>query len=113
MKKVRIFLVIIMFMGVLAVMAQSSETPGVDRRQRHQRARIREGVGSGELTRKEAAVSRRDQRKVRRTERRAKADGEVTKKERAVIHHKQNKASRKLRRNKHDEQQRPATTGTN
>jgi hypothetical protein len=47
MKKVRIFLVIIMFMGVLAVMAQSSETPGVDRRQRHQRARIREGVGSG------------------------------------------------------------------
>jgi hypothetical protein len=114
MKKIRIFLTVIMFMGVLSVMAQTSETrtetPGVDRRERHQRARIREGVREGELTRQEAAQSRRDQRRVHRTEKRAKADGEVTKKERAEIHRKQNRSSRQLRRNKHDDQQRSSAT---
>ena len=107
MKKVRILVAIILFVGVMGAMAQTTETPVVDKRQRAQRSRIREGVASGELTRGEAAQSRSDQRKVRRTERRAKADGEVTKGEQARITRKQNKASRKLRSNKHDSQQRP------
>lgn len=108
MKSIRFFLAMIMFMGVLSVMAQSAETPRADQREQNQRARIREGERSGELTRRESARARRDQREIRRTEKRAKADGEVTKKEKAVIEHKQDKASRKLRRNKHDVQERPS-----
>ena len=108
MKKIRFILSLVMLIGTLGVVAQSTETPVVDQRQRNQRARIREGAKSGELTRKETVKSRGDQRRVRRTERRAKADGEVTTGERARIQRKQNKASRGLRRNKHDDQQRPA-----
>jgi uncharacterized membrane protein YebE (DUF533 family) len=107
MKKIRFILVLAMFIGALTAMAQSTETPVVDQRQRNQRARIREGAASGELTRQEAVKARHDQRQVRRTERRAKADGDVTNRERARIQHKQNKASRSLRRNKHDDQQQP------
>lgn len=108
MKPIKFFLVIIMFMGVLTAMAQSSETPRADQRQQNQRARIREGERSGELTRQESVRARKDQREIRRTEKRAKADGELTRNEKAVIEHKQNKASRKIRRNKHDAQERPS-----
>jgi uncharacterized membrane protein YebE (DUF533 family) len=105
MKKIATLLSLLTFLGVLGAQAQS--TPIVDERQENQRDRIKQGVVSGELTRKEAAEAREDQRKVRRSERRAKADGEVTAKERARIHRKQNQASRELRRNKHDGQDRP------
>jgi hypothetical protein len=107
MKKLLILLPLMILMGILSASAQS-ETPVVDKRQKVQRARVREGVTSGELTRTEAAKARHDQRKVRRTERRAKADGEVTDQEKARIQRKQNKASRSLRRNKNDDQTRPA-----
>ena len=109
MKTIRILIMLTMFLGVIDVMAQNSSTPVVDGRERHQRHRIREGVATGELTRRETVKARHDQRTIRRTERRAKADGKVTKKEKAVLTHKQNKASRSLRRNKHDDQQRPGT----
>jgi hypothetical protein len=106
MKKLLILLPMLLLLGILSVSAQS-ETPVVDKRQRVQRARVREGVASGELTRPEAAKARHDQRRVRRTERRVKADGQVTDQERARLQHKQNKASRSLRRNKNDAQTRP------
>lgn len=106
MKSIRFFLTIAFFMGVMTVMAQSNETPRADERQQNQRARIRDGVKDGELTRRETARARKDQREIRRTEKRAKADGKVTKKEKAIIEHKQDKASRKIRRNKHDAQER-------
>ncbi|RAV98275.1 hypothetical protein DQQ10_24305 [Pseudochryseolinea flava] len=93
----------------MTVLAQSTETPVIDQRQKVQRARIRSGAASGELTRRETVKARSDQRRIRRTERRAKADGEMTTEERARIQRKQNKASRSLRRNKQDDQQRPGT----
>ncbi len=113
MKTIRILLMATMLMGFVNVMAQSNSTPVVDQRERNQRHRIREGVASGELTRREAAKARHDQRSIRRSERRAKADGTVTKKERVNLQRKENRASRSLRRNKHDDQQRTTTTGTN
>jgi hypothetical protein len=79
-------------------------TPVVNQRQQNQRARIREGRVSGELTRKETARLRAEQRHIRRTERRAKADGTVTSGERAKITRKQNRASRDIRRQKSDPQ---------
>jgi hypothetical protein len=100
MKKLVALLIPIAFMIVMQVNAQS--TPSVDQRQHHQHARIRHGLASGELTRREAAHAAHDQRHIRRAERRVKADGHVTRRERARLHHKQNRASRELRRNKHD-----------
>jgi hypothetical protein len=104
MKKLVALLIPIAFMIVMQVNAQS--TPSVDQRQHHQHARIRHGLASGELTRREAAHAAHDQRHIRRAERRVKADGHVTRRERARLHHKQNRASRELRRNKHDAQSR-------
>ena len=104
MKKLVALLIPIAFMIVMQVNAQS--TPSVDQRQHHQHARIRHGLASGELTRREAAHAAHDQRHIRRAERRVKADGHVTRRERARLHHKQNRASRELRRNKHDAQTR-------
>ena len=109
MKQIRFILALVMFIGTLSVMAQNTETPVVDQRQRNQRARIREGAASGELTHREAAKARGDQRRIRRTERRAKSDGQVTTDERTRIQRKQNRASRSLRRNKHDDQQKQGT----
>ena len=79
-------------------------TPVVTRRQVRQQARIKQGVKSGELTKKEAAQLEHEQGKIRRTKRRAKADGVVTRKERAHLQHEQNKASRDIYRKKHNAQ---------
>jgi hypothetical protein len=106
MKKIVALLSFITLMGIFNAQAQD-KTPVVDKRQENQHDRIKQGVASGELTRKEAAEARQDQRQIRRSERRAKADGDVTAKERARLQRKQNKASRELRREKHDAQDRP------
>ena len=106
MKKLVALLIPIAFMAIMQANAQC--TPRVDQRQHHQHARIRYGLASGELTRREAAHAIHDQRHIRRTERQIKADGHVTRRERARLHHQQNQASRELRRNKHDAQTRAA-----
>lgn len=104
MKHTIIVLLLTAFAGIAH--AQSS-TPRIDHRQENQRDRIRQGVSSGELTRRETVHAVRDQRHIHRMERRAKADGTVTCRERARIHHEQNRANRSLRHNKHDAQARP------
>jgi hypothetical protein len=104
MKNFMFIAIILMVLGSQAVMAQ--QTPVADGRQKAQRARIAQGVGSGEVTRAEAKRLRAEQRHIRRVERRAKADGEVTTQERAKISRKQNRASRDIRRQKHDGQDR-------
>jgi len=93
-----IFLLICIAFGTL--MEGNAQTPVVDQRQQVQKARIADGVASGELSRQETKQSVRDQRRIRRTERRAKSDGAVTAGEKANLQRKQNKASRQLRRNK-------------
>lgn len=105
MKKIILLASMLILLAVGMVNAQ--QTPVVDGRQHAQRARIREGVTSGEVTRPEARRLRTEQRSIRRTERRAKADGEVTTREKARIQRKQNRANRDIRRQKHDAQTRP------
>lgn len=94
-----------LFAGLGEIYAQ--QTPVVNQRQQNQRARIRQGVKSGELTKVETKEAVKDQRHIRRAERRAKADGVVTGREKARLSRKQNQASRELRRNKNDAQSRP------
>jgi len=108
MRKLVALLIPIALTVVMQVNAQT--TPRVDQRQHHQHARVRHGVASGELTRREAANAIHDQRHIRRAERRIKADGHPDnyrdRRERARLHRQQNQASRELRRNKHDVQTR-------
>ncbi len=82
------------------------KTPVVTQRQANQRARIRQGVKSGELTPGEAAKLRSEQRSIRAEKQAAKADGKVTPAERRELRHDQNKASRDIYRLKHNARQR-------
>lgn len=98
MKKEFLTFVSVFTFGLGAAIAQ--ETPRADNRQENQKARIVDGVKSGELSAAETANVAKDQREVRRMERRAKADGQVTAKEKLRIEKKQDRASRKLARKK-------------
>ncbi|MGE0762380.1 MAG: hypothetical protein AB7N80_03780 [Bdellovibrionales bacterium] len=85
---------------------QASLADRADRRQVHQRARIADGVKSGELTRGEAKKLRAGERHVRRLERRAESDGSVTANEAARIEGAQDRQSERIYNEKHDEQKR-------
>ena len=82
-------------------------TPVIDDRQKHQKQRIKQGVNSGELTKKETKRLVKGQAELRRMERRAKADGIVTNHEHFRLHNKANTESAKIANNKHDKQKRP------
>ena len=83
-----------------------ADTPVLDQRQQNQRARIVEGVRSGELTRPEARRLIKGERRLHRHERRAKRDGDVTARERARLHREANRMSKRIGRQKHDGQTR-------
>jgi hypothetical protein len=86
--------------------AAFADTPLVDQRQAEQRARINEGVASGELTRREAAGLRAEQAHVRHEEREAKADGVVTRRERRHLQRELDRSGADIREQKHDAQER-------
>jgi len=78
----------------------------VDRREQAQRARIRQGVRSGELTRNETRRLAQQEARIRVAERKAKSDGEITKKEARKLDRVLDKASRNIHRQKNDRQDR-------
>jgi hypothetical protein len=71
-------------------------------RQATQEARIREGVLSKQLTRKEAAILEREQRRIRIEKRMAKIDGKISPPERKFLNREQNRASKHIERLKND-----------
>jgi hypothetical protein len=80
---------------------------GINERERNQQQRIRQGVRSGELTRREALRLEREQAQIRFAEARARrSGGEFTLRERARIQRELNQSSRHIRRQKHDRQDR-------
>jgi hypothetical protein len=79
----------------------------VNEREHNQQQRIRQGVRSGELTRREALRLEREQARIRLAEARARRSGsEFTLRERARIQRELNQSSRHIRRQKHDRQDR-------
>jgi hypothetical protein len=94
--------------GVAGESFAGTRDPGVNARQANQRARIQQGVRSGELTRRETRRAVESQRDIRQLERAYKSDGKLTGAERADLHHEQNQASRQIYNQKHDAQARPA-----
>ena len=82
-------------------------TPRVDHRQAMQRARIRDGIRSGQLAPREAMRLRAGQRHVARVERRFEADGRMTLRERARLERLQDRQNRAIWRLKHNARVRP------
>ena len=88
---------------VLAVPAfAGTKSPGVDKRERHQKQRITQGVRSGALTKEEARALRQEQRAIRQKEREMKSDGVLTREERKELHQDLNEASQNIHEEKHD-----------
>lgn len=100
--------------GVFATISTSyadvprrTRDPGVNARQHHQQHRIREGVRSGELTRRETARLAEGQRDIRQLERAYRSDGTLTRVERRDLQRELNQQSRAIYRQKHDDHARP------
>ena len=102
MKKLQLGGLVLLLLCMTGLTFAQISTPQVDAREREQRARIRQGVRSGELTAGEAARLKRQQAKIRKDEKRAKADGKVTRAERNKLTREQNRASRTIHRKKHN-----------
>lgn len=85
-------------------LAASAQTPALNATQRNERARIRQGVRSGELTRPEAARMRGREAGITAEKRAARADGIVTRGERRDIRHDEKSTSRAIYHQKHDSQ---------
>jgi uncharacterized membrane protein YebE (DUF533 family) len=79
-----------------------SNTPIVDKREKRQQKRIKDGLRNGSLTKKEALRLEVEQARIRNMERKAKADGVVTFKERAKLQRELNQSSRHIRNKKHN-----------
>ena len=98
--------------GVLGVAGLSqadagTRDPRVNARQQNQHQRVKQGVRSGELTRRETGALAHEQRDIRQLEREYKSDGTLTRSERVDLHQEQNQASRHIYNQKHDAQDRP------
>jgi len=75
----------------------------VDRRVSNQRARIRDGWKSGELSRGEFKRLRRDQKQIARMDRHFGSDGRYTKRERKKLSNALDRSSRRVYRAKHND----------
>ena len=106
MKKILLTLIITGLFGIFTADADAQRTPRVDQRQSNQKYRTRQGVRSGELTRREAKSIRRSTKRVNRYEKRAKSDGTVTRRERVRLNRMENRNSRKIYRKKHNRRDR-------
>lgn len=98
--KTRILLLVALAMTMFAT--ASFAHGRIDNRQVRQRARIHQGVRSGELTRQEARRLRVGQRHVARMEQRAERDGRLSAAERCRIERAQDLQSRRIYRLKHN-----------
>lgn len=103
MKRMHVMLLVaFLATAVTGVASAQAGTPGVDRRELRQRARIHQGWQSGALRRGERARLNAGQRHVHRMERRIKRDGVVTRGERHRMHRTLDRQSRIIYRLKHN-----------
>lgn len=87
--------------------ATVANKPGINKVEKREQARIRQGIRSGELTRAEAARLEAEQARIRVYERYNRMDGgKLTQKERAQLNRQLHQASRHIYQQKHDSQDR-------
>jgi hypothetical protein len=108
----RFFIAVVMIGGILPMtgLAQGDgyrRHGSINRREHYQRERIRDGIRSGELTRREANRLINQQRRIESYERRSRLDdGRLDWQERRRLHQMLNRSSRNISREKHDGQDR-------
>jgi hypothetical protein len=96
-----IFAVIITIILSAPVLAQT-QTPVINEKQKTQQERIKQGIKSGELTKKETKKLEAEQKAIQKDKKLAKADGKVTPVEKKTIIKDQNKASKDIYKLKHN-----------
>ena len=92
----------ILTLGVGIILVNQAKAGVVDDRRHNQKLRIRHGVITGELTRGEARVLKKEQRRIHRKLKKAWADGQMSRREWRRIERMQNRASRHIYRLKHN-----------
>jgi hypothetical protein len=90
--KILAIVIVMVSLGVASAQAQTK----VKARLTTQRARIAEGVNSGDLNRRETAKIVGQQQRVRKAERVAKRDGVVTGQEKLQLNRMQSRASKNI-----------------
>ncbi|HYV04975.1 MAG TPA: hypothetical protein VFB82_10330 [Blastocatellia bacterium] len=99
-------LVSVMLSGAMLLGLSAICFASINGRQYREQRRIREGIRSGELTRREAGRLETEQARIRMYERFARRDGYVSPRERAGLDRRLDRASRDIYRQKHDGQDR-------
>lgn len=99
---------ILMLAIVFATASATNAQNGVreDANFKGEKARVAQGVRSGEITRGEAKVIKKQARDVQRAKCGARADGVVTKRERATIAKQDRQLDRTIRKTKHNNRDR-------
>lgn len=100
MKKLMVSITLALGLGIILVNQASAGVVG--ERLHNQKMRIRHGVVTGELTRGEARVLKKEQRRIRRHRNLAWADGKMTHREWRRLQKWQNRASSHIYRLKHN-----------
>lgn len=103
---IRLFVSLVFLIAILPAAGLAQER-SINTRQREQQERIRQGVRSGELTRREARRLEAEEARIRVDERYARrSGGQFTPQERRRIERELNHSSRDIYRQKHDRQDR-------
>jgi hypothetical protein len=103
----KLLLTAVMITSIFPLVGLANGRRHINNRQQHQQQRIRQGVRSGELTRREAARLQAQEARIRVNEAYARrSGGEFTQRERFRIQRQLNHASRNIYRQKHDRQDR-------
>lgn len=100
MKKALFIICAVSFLGTISF--AQTQTPQINKTQKKQVERIKEGVKKGELTDKETKVLVKEQKHIQKEKVAAKADGKLTKAERKHIKKDQLKASKDIAEKKHN-----------
>ena len=108
MKTTALGLILGLGVGAIAPISASAEirTHSINRVEHRQQVRIRQGIRSGELTRREAGRLEAEQAKIRLNQRFARADGDITPNERQRLHKELHKANHDIYHQNHDDQDR-------
>ena len=100
MKKLSVMAAVVFVIGFLV--SGDALAGRVGNRAVKQRARIHQGVRSGELTGREAGLLRREQARIRKDARRAWSDDRLSRAERLRLEREQDRASRYIYRLKYN-----------
>lgn len=103
MKQFAVITILCMFSFTLFA---STGMQSINAKQHNQKDRIKTGVTSGELTKKETKKLVQEQKNIRRVEAKIKSDGVITIREKAKISTMQKAASRDIYNKKHNNRDR-------